>query len=101
MQRWNELMCRTTGFRITSAPILENIGSNPHVDPNIDTFLFLTSRTATRKRHALFVAGPATWNGLPVTLHQITVDHSNSFLSALKTVMFDEAGLGVLLSRQS
>ena len=26
------------------------------------------SRTATRQRRAFSVAGPATWNGLPVTL---------------------------------
>src|SRR6218665_3495986 len=48
------------------------------------------SRTATRQRRAFSVAGPATWNGLPVTLRQIPVDRSISFLSALKTVvMFD------------
>src|SRR6218665_673584 len=33
------------------------------------------------------VAGPASWNGLPTPLRQIPVDHSISFLSALKTVM--------------
>jgi len=52
------------------------------------------SRTATRLRHAFSVAGPATWNGLPVTLRQILVDRSISFLSALKTVMFDRGWAG-------
>ena len=40
--------------------------------------------------HALSVAGPATWNGLPTTLHQITVDHSTCLFSTLKTVLFDQ-----------
>src|SRR6218665_1759520 len=52
------------------------------------------SRTATRQRRAFSVAGPATWNGLPVTLRQIPVHHSISFLSALKTVMFDRSWAG-------
>jgi len=50
---------------------------------------------ATRQRRAFSVAGPATWNGLPVTLRQIAVDHSISFLSALKTVMFDRGWAGL------
>src|SRR6218665_3182159 len=47
------------------------------------------SRTATRQCRAFSVAGPAIWNGLPVTLCQIPVHHSIPFLSSLKTVMFD------------
>jgi len=40
------------------------------------------------------VAGPATWNGLSVTLRQIHVDHSTLFLSAFKTGMFDQGWTG-------
>src|SRR6218665_2933746 len=47
------------------------------------------SRTATRQRRAFSVGGPATWNGLPVTIRQTPVHRFFSFLSALKTVMFD------------
>jgi len=47
------------------------------------------SRTAKRQRRAISVAGPATWNELSVTLRRIPVHRSISFLSALKTVMFD------------
>jgi len=47
------------------------------------------SKTTTRQCRAFFVAGPATWNGLPVTLCQMPVDHSISLLSDLKIVMFD------------
>ena len=50
------------------------------------------SRTTTRQHFS--VAGPATWNGLPPTLLQIPVDHSTSFPSALKTVMFDRGWAG-------
>src|SRR6218665_875550 len=52
------------------------------------------SRTATRQRRAFSVAGPETWNGLPVTLPKIPIDRSISFLSALKTVMFDRGWAG-------
>src|SRR6218665_969920 len=41
------------------------------------------------ERRAFSVASPSTWNGLPATLRLIPVDSSISFLSALKTVMFD------------
>ena len=52
------------------------------------------SGTDTRQRRAFSVAVPATWNGLPTTLRQIPVDHSISFLSALKTVMSDRGWAG-------
>src|SRR6218665_803711 len=53
-----------------------------------------SSGTATWQRLAYSVADPVTWNGLPVTLHQIPVDRSISFLSALKTVTFDRGWAG-------
>jgi len=56
--------------------------------------IVLRLRTATRQHHAFSVAGPVTWNGLPVTLCQIPVDRSISFLSDLKTVMFDQGWAG-------
>jgi len=43
---------------------------------------------------AFSVSGPVTWNGLPVTLRQIPVHHSISFLPALKIVMFDRGWAG-------
>ena len=49
------------------------------------------SRLSSRG-HGFSVAGPATWNGLPVTLRQIPVHQSISFLSALKTNLFDRVG---------
>src|SRR6218665_1469970 len=53
-----------------------------------------SSGTATWQRRAFSVAGSATWNGLPVTLCQIPVDRSISYISALKTVMFDRGWAG-------
>src|SRR6218665_1804722 len=47
------------------------------------------SRTATRQRCAFSLAGPVTLKGLPAPLCQIPVDHSISFVSALKTIIFD------------
>jgi hypothetical protein len=54
------------------------------------------SRTAIRQRRAFSVAGPATWNELPVILRQIPISlsTSTSFLSLLKTVLFDRGWTG-------
>ena len=52
------------------------------------------ARTVIRQRRAFSVAGPMTWNGLPVTLRQIPAGHSVSFFSALKTVLFDRGWAG-------
>jgi len=57
-------------------------------------FIVPRSRTATKQRRAFSVANPATWNGLPVTLRQIPVDRSISFLSALETAMFERGWAG-------
>ena|SRR6218665_206822 len=59
------------------------------------------SRTATRQRRTFSVAGPATCNGLPVTLHQyLLIAPSRSSLPS-RPLCLTEAGLGALLSRQS
>ena len=54
----------------------------------------LVPHTVIRQRHALSVAGPTAWNGLPVALHLTPVGHSALFLSGLKTTMFDRSWAG-------
>jgi len=52
------------------------------------------SRTAVRQRRAFAVAGPVTWNGLPVALRLTPLGLSALFLSSLKTVLFDRGWAG-------
>ena len=52
------------------------------------------SRTAIRQRRAFSVAGPSTWNGLPTMLRLTPAGHSASFLTTLKTVLFDRGWAG-------
>src|SRR6218665_531467 len=32
---------------------------------------------------------PVTWNGFPIMLHQVPIDHSSSFFTTLRVVLFD------------
>jgi len=57
-------------------------------------FLVPRARTAIRQRRAFSVAGPVTWNGLPVALRLTRITHSAQFFSALKTVLFDRGWAG-------
>jgi exonuclease III len=52
------------------------------------------SRTTVRQRRAFAVAGPVTWNGLPVALRLTPLGLSALFLSSLKTVLFDRGWAG-------
>ena len=52
------------------------------------------ARTAMRQRRSFSVAGPITWNGLPVALRLIPRGHSALFLKNLKTVLFSRGWAG-------
>jgi hypothetical protein len=52
------------------------------------------ARTAIRQPRAFSVAGPSTWNGLPTMLRLTPAGHSASFLTSLKTVLFDRGWAG-------
>src|SRR6218665_934538 len=56
-------------------------------------------RTVIRQRRAFSVAGPTSWNGLPVALHQTPVAHSTLFSLVLRPHCLTEVGLGALVSR--
>src|SRR6218665_134892 len=50
------------------------------------------TRTVIRQRRAFSVAGPTSWNGIPVALRLTPVAHSALFLSGFKTTLFDRGG---------
>src|SRR6218665_826909 len=79
-----ELCCSTT--QVQRRCCLRSAAQSERIVPR--------SRTATRQHRAFSIAGSATWNWIPFTLRQIPVDHSISFLSALKTIMFDQGWAG-------
>src|SRR3984885_8445094 len=52
------------------------------------------SRTAIRQRRSFSVAGPTTWNSLPVTLRLTPRGHHTIFFCQLKTFLFGQGWVG-------
>src|SRR6218665_3884838 len=50
--------------------------------------------TSTRQKHAFAVVGPSIWNGLPLLIHSLPINLSQTFLSQLKAVLFGRVGVG-------
>src|SRR5688572_26108968 len=52
------------------------------------------SRTTIKQRRSFSVAGPTTWNGLPVALRLVPRGHTTTFFVNLKTVLFSRGWTG-------
>ena len=73
-----ELCCPTSGVQRRS--VLRSADQAELLIPR--------SRTAIMQRRSFSVAGPRTWNGLPVALRLVPRGHTTMFLSHLITALF-------------
>src|SRR5678815_4372213 len=79
-----ELCCSTSGVQRRSALRSANQAE----------LLVPRSRTTIKQRRSFSVAGPTTWNGLPVALRLVPRGHTTTFFVNLKTVLFSRGWTG-------
>src|SRR5688572_26806833 len=79
-----ELCCSTSGVQRRSALRSANQAE----------LLVPRSRTTIKQRSSFSVAGPTTWNWIPVALRLVPRGHTTTFFVNLKTVLFSRGWTG-------